>query len=394
MLELASHCIRCGFCVESCPTFLLTGKETESPRGRIYLMRSAVEGVLDWENSRPHLESCVGCLSCETACPSGVQYGQLIEFARQELESRKPNPDKKWLLENVTDRGKLKRQLQLSKFWLGKRMPGFIAKKLSDDPPEVEPPRRQENTEWPALDAKKLTKSRGEVYLLEGCAMRELFPRVHEATRRLLGRLGFEVRPNKAGCCGSLFGHNGFPEVGEAMAKQAIAEMPPGLPIIINSAGCGSHLKEVFGSVSDRQRIFDLSEFLVAHGMLELLEGAPGLDHKAVYQDPCHLLHGQKIASLPRQLLQAIPKLELIAIPEPDICCGSAGIYNILQPKTARQLGERKYSHMEDSGATLAVTANPGCHAWLDQICREHGGKLRMWHLAEVLESAFAGWPE
>lgn len=394
--ELAAHCIRCGFCLESCPTFVLTGEETESPRGRIYLARSAEAGKLDWEAARPHLEHCLGCRACETACPSGVEYGAILEMARSRLEASKPNTKTKLLLKGITDPGTMRLQLAASRLVPGKKLPTLLSKLLSGEAPEAEKPRTQAPSGWAPLDESEMPAIRGEVFLLEGCAMRVLFPRVHEATRRLLRRLGYVVRTSNAGCCGALHAHAGLIDEGAAMAHSVAAAMPGELPVIVNSAGCGSHLKDVaaHGVPELAGRVMDISEFFLREGLADLLPRSNGLAGvAATYHDACHLAHGQKVTQPPRALLDAVPGLDIRPLAESDMCCGSAGIYNVVQPRTARKLLNRKWANVEATGATLCVLGNPGCHAWMAQAAREKGAKVRVLHLAEALEAAFSGLP-
>lgn len=425
--DLTAHCIRCGFCLESCPTYVITGKETESPRGRIYLIRSADEGVLEWDRQvKRHIDTCLGCRACEPACPSGVQYGQILELARDRLEKEAPHRSKKWLLGGMTSPTKLRRQLLLGKLYPGRRIPSLLSRILCGEPPQADMPRVQPKVFSSAVETpdSKLTK-RGEVYLLEGCAMRVLFPRVHEATRRLLKRVGFDVRESEAGCCGALHAHNGYLSEARAKAAKLIGDLPDDIPIIVNSAGCGatmkhyaelldaSHLLQArrneLSAVRPRNglrknesvstdrarhfagRVLDASEFLLEHDLIDLLRKSKGLDLAVTYHDACHLAHGQGITQEPLKLIEAIPGIKLIPLSESDMCCGSAGIYNLVQPNLARELLDRKWRNIEATAAGIVVTGNPGCHAWIDQASREHGGKVSVLHTMELLEASFSG---
>jgi glycolate oxidase iron-sulfur subunit len=398
LTDLTTQCIRCGFCLESCPTFVLTGQETESPRGRIYLARSAEEGKISWQDARPHLECCVGCYACMTACPSGVQYGEIMEIARDRIESESPHRSKKAFLAGLTNPAVLKFQLAAGKLMPGHRVPGLVSKLLSGESPEADRPRAQPKGTLPPLDESKLPEIKGEVYVLEGCIMQVLFPRVHEATRRLLRRIGYAVREAEQGCCGSLHLHYGYLKEAQERAGKLVTDLPDDLPVILNSAGCGSTMKfygELLSGASDAEtfarRVCDASEFLLQNGLLEELQDAPGVNETATYHDACHLAHGQGIRSQPRELLAAIPGLTLVPLNEPDMCCGSAGIYNVVQPKTARELVERKMDNIEATGARIVVMGNPGCHAWIAQAAREHGGTVKVLHTVELLEAAFSG---
>jgi glycolate oxidase iron-sulfur subunit len=396
--DLTSHCIRCGFCLEACPTYVLTGQETESPRGRIYLVRSADEGKIYWEDARKHIQRCVGCRACEPACPSGVEYGKILELAREKLEEESPHRSKSWLLTGLTSPTRLRFQLTLARLWPGRRLPKAIARFLSKEAPEADLPRALLLSSWPPLMEEKCPPVKGEVYLLEGCAMRVLYPRIHEATRRLLHRIGYTVKEADAGCCGALHAHNGKLHEAQRMAKELLHAMPGNLPIIVNSAGCGSFLKEILllraeGGAPHATRIFDASEFLFEHGLSRTLTESDGLKTRVTYHDACHLAHGQGIRTQPRDLIKSIPNVEFVELQEADRCCGSGGIYNILQPRLARQMLDRKWGFVQETGAEIVATGNPGCHAWIDQAAKEHGGRVRVMHTLELLEAAFFRHP-
>ena len=396
--ELTTRCIRCGFCLESCPTFVQTGEETESPRGRIYLVRSADEGKIKWEEARPHLDRCLGCRACETACPSGVEYGQILELARDRLSQESSSLPKEALLDGLANPGRLRLQLLLGKLVPGRRIPRVVSRMLSGEPAEADKPNPQKLYGWENLDEEGLPPIKGEVYLLEGCVMRVLFAATHQATRRLLRRVGYRVVDVPSGCCGSLHAHSGSLDEAREFAKKLMQAFPGDLPIITDSAGCGSTMKEYPALLSDAdsapafaRRVFDVSEFLLQNGLVKQLDSAPGLRYKATYHDACHLAHGQGIRMAPRELLEAVPWMEMVPLREADMCCGSAGIYNILQPKMARGLLERKWKNLQETEADLVVLGNPGCHAWIAQAAREHGGRVRVLHTTEALEAAFSG---
>ena len=394
--ELTTHCIRCGFCLESCPTFSETGSEIESPRGRIYLIRSAVEGKLRWdEDVRLHLDRCLGCRACETACPSGVEYGSILEMARDRIDSQKAPLIKRALLRSVTSPSTLGFNLKLASLLPGKRIPTWLSYLLSGSTPEADLPTPQIRAPWPELESSSLPPRRGEVYLLEGCAMKTLFPRVHQATRRLLRRIGFTVREVSQACCGSMDLHNGNQAEGIKLARQLVLSMPEDLPVIVNSAGCGSTMRH-YGDFFDAglefgSRVRDVSEFLAANGLLEELASSPGLNVRVTYHDACHLAHGQKIWQAPRDLIRAVPNIEFTEMHEADMCCGSAGIYNLTQPTMARTLLERKWRNVEATQAQVLATGNPGCHAWIAQASRERGQSISVLHTAELLEASFLG---
>lgn len=391
--ELTAHCIRCGFCLESCPTFLETGQETESPRGRIYLVRSADEGKIDWQAIRPHLDQCLGCRACETACPSGVEYGEILEIGRDRLETENKHRTKKRLVDDLSSPARTRLNLFLGRLLPGRRIPTLLSKLLSGEPPEANKPVPQPKNSWPELDESVLPPIRGEVYLLEGCVMRVLFPRVQEATRRLLRRVGYAVRVTDQGCCGSLHLHAGYMEEARERGTELCQALPDDLPVLVNSAGCGSTMKgygELIGRHDFAGRVRDISEFLFEAGLPETLQCSRGVHALATYHDACHLAHGQGVRAQPRELLRAIPGLQLIDLPEADMCCGSAGIYNLTQPKMARRLLDRKWGNVETTRAQIVVLGNPGCQAWISQAAQEHGNSVRVLHLAEILEESFS----
>jgi glycolate oxidase iron-sulfur subunit len=393
---LTTQCIRCGFCLEDCPTFLETGSELESPRGRIYLVRSAVEGKLNWlDDVKPHLDQCLGCRACETACPSGVEYGAILEIARDKIEQDRPSLIRKSFLAGTTTPAILKTQLALGKLLPGKRMPAFLSRILSGEAPETDLPTPQKVGDLPPL--KELPPVRGSVYMLEGCAMRVLYPRVHACTVRLLRRLGYEVKHAPQGCCGALHAHNGDLDTAKKMAKKLIRALEGDLPIIVNSAGCGSTMKEyphlVDGEASAQfaERVQDITEFFLSNGLQLLLSETRCLSGKTLtYHDACHLSHGQKITSAPRLLVQAVGGANYVELGEATMCCGSAGIYNIVQPKLARKFLNRKVNNILETKADVVATGNPGCHAWISQGCKEQQNSAVL-HTAELLEAAFIG---
>lgn len=394
--DLTSQCIRCGFCLEACPTFLETGSEADSPRGRIQLARDADAGRLAWSDARENIDRCLGCRACETACPSGVQYGKILELAREQLLQDKPRPAERALLAGLSDSRAARLQMTLAQFVPGKTVPAPLSQLLSGESPEAWTPAPGKAALWPELDETQLPELRGEVALLEGCVMRVLFPRVHQATRRLLRRVGWGVLPVDLGCCGALHAHSGFLGEAERRAQALGQRMPAETPLIVNSAGCGSTLKE-YGSVVGQglqrvaQSTFDASEFLHAQGLIERLAEAKTRPLRVAYHDACHLAHGQHITQQPRALIAAIPGVELVEIAESALCCGSAGIYNVAQPRMARRLMERKWKRIEAARPDIVVSGNPGCHAWIAQGAAERESPVLVLHTLEFLEAALTG---
>lgn len=400
LYERTMKCIRCGFCLEACPTFVLTGCETESPRGRIYLVRSAIENQLAWSDEvQTHLDTCLGCRACEPACPSGVEYGSILEMAREHLEEKKLRPwterfGRKAILRILTSPARLKLQTSIARILGMRKIPEFLSRCIAHAPAEVDLP-IPEKAAWPTT--RYPTPSRS-VYFLLGCAMRSLFSKTNAATIDLLRRHGCKVlTPRGAGCCGALATHVGQADSGRHFAKKLIDSMPENIPVITNSAGCGSAMKDYTRLLAAdpiytkkaadfARRVKDFSEYLHEIG---LIPPPASQARKVAYHDACHLAHGQGIRSQPRDLLRAVPNLELIEIVESDRCCGSAGIYNLTQPKLARELLERKWKHIEASKPDVVATGNPGCLAWIRQAAREHNSKIRVEHTAVVLAESY-----
>ncbi len=410
-----SKCIRCGFCLDACPTFRLTGQETKGPRGRIYLVRSWRENVIPFGSDVVEaLDTCLGCRACETACPSGVEYGSILEMARAHIEQNhlRPAPQsfaRLQLLNSLTNPGLLAASLKAAglfgKLTRGK-MPGFAAKLLSGSAdaavslPTVSGEVRVHSLpeRSPATGARRHT-----VGVLAGCVMRVLFGGVNAATMRVLQANGCEVvAPKAAGCCGALHLHTGFHDESRARMRAFVDAFAPYLDeldaIVINSAGCGSTLREYGDLLADEPayadkaralaaKIRDVSEWLAHIG---LVAPAGRLDATVSYHDACHLAHGQKIRLQPRQLLQQIPGLNLVEMDESDTCCGSAGVYNITQPEMARKLLDRKIANLKATGASVIATGNPGCLAWIQQGAQEAGLQVRLCHPVELLDEAYA----
>ncbi len=398
--EQTIKCIRCGFCLEACPTFVLTGRETESPRGRIYLVRSAVEGQLAWsEEVQEHLDTCLGCRACEPACPSGVQYGSILEMARAKLEAKKLRPwRERWarsvLIRSLMRPTRLRVQTAFARMFGITEIPSLLSRQLSTDTQEARLP-VPERSKWPKAAYPVPTR---RVYFLQGCAMRSLFSTTNGATIDLLRRHGCEVvMSSVSSCCGALATHLGQAADGQTHARKLIDAMPEEIPIVTNSAGCGSAMKEyphLLGSVDMYRekaarfasRVKDICEFLHECGFSPPAHSRP---LRVAYHDACHLAHGQGIRTQPRELLASLPGVNLVEIEESDRCCGSAGVYNLTQPKLARELLERKWKFIEAANPDVIATGNPGCLAWIAQAAEEKKSKIRVAHTAVVLAESF-----
>jgi glycolate oxidase iron-sulfur subunit len=412
----ALKCIRCGFCLDACPTFRLTGNEADSPRGRIYLMRSVMEGEIPLASGvRAHLDACLGCRACETACPSGVEYGTILEHFRAGMEARTGRPAaqtfaRKQLLGLLTSPGRLRAALKGAGLLARisgdrKTMPPFASELITGrSGATVTLPAIPENLS--AAQLPELSPAIGErryrVGILAGCVMRVLFQETNLATVRVLQRNGCEVvAPRAAGCCGALHLHSGYMADAKQRARRLVetfrnVEMDA---FVVNSAGCGSTIKE-YGELLADDPVFaddakrlaaktkDVSEFLMEIG---ITPPAGRFERTVAYHDACHLAHGQKITAAPRALLRLIPGLTLVDLPESDTCCGSAGIYNMTQPEMARKLLERKVRFIEETDAAVVATGNPGCLAWIQQGLAERGREVQVLHPIEILDSAYSG---
>ena len=415
-LAILDKCVHCGFCLPACPTYALWGEEMDSPRGRIYLMKLALEGKVEM-NAKwvGHFDSCLGCVSCMTACPSGVDYGKLIEATRAQIERNFPRPardklHRRFLFQAFTrpEHLKLLRRLLLAYQETGlqsllrylgffRLLPKPLAAMDSLVPP-VPPPE----------SILPLTPAQGEkrmrVGLLLGCVQRSFFSDVNAATARVLAAEGCEVvAPPDQSCCGALCLHTGEESQALQLARKMIDtfENASVEVILINAAGCGSAMKDYGYLLRDdpayarRARLFsakckDISEFLCD---LSPLAPRNPLRVRVAYHDACHLQHAQGIRSQPRTLLQQIPDLQLLEIPEGALCCGSAGVYNLIQPEAATELGDRKANHIAALKPDLVVTGNPGCILQLRSSLARAGHPLPVLHTMQLLDASLRGLP-
>ena len=412
---LIGDCVHCGFCLSTCPTYVLWGEEMDSPRGRIYLMKEGIEGEPMTDSMVQHWDRCLGCMACVTACPSGVQYDKLIEQTRAQVERRHertrtdkalralifsvfPHPKRLRLLRGPLrgyQRSGLDRLLRRS--GLLERMSPQLAV-MENLAPRLGKPEKLPQRALPAGER------RAVVGLLTGCVQREFFPGVNAATVRVLQLEGCEVViPQSQGCCGALSVHNGRePEAQDFARKLVDAFDDAGVDrIVVNAAGCGSTMKEYADLLADdpayaaRARTFEEKVRDVSELLVELGPRAPRhpLEVSVAYHDACHLGHAQGIRDQPRELLRGIPGVELHEIAEAELCCGSAGIYNILNPEPARELGDRKAANIVATGAELLVTANPGCLMQVTSAIERSGHPMGMAHTIEVLDASLRGLP-
>ena len=396
-------CVHCGLCLPSCPTYRVLGVEADSPRGRIYLMRALLEGrVQDVDAIRPHLDQCLDCRACETICPSGVRYGEILETTRAEIETTRPKRGAaawlvRTLLWHVVARQRrlrfaftlLRAAERLGLLWLATRLrlvPRAVAELAPPVPPAAErrPLRAGHHAPPPGTERRCV-----RVALFTGCIMEPMFGRVNRATLDVLLANGFDVDvPAQQRCCGALLVHTGQPELARRLAEANVRAFAGADVIVNNSAGCGCAMKE-YGHLlgTDGGRAFaakcrDVSEFLAEQGLSARPAPRPG---RAAYDDPCHLCHGQGVRLQPRELLAQVPDLELVAHASAEDCCGSAGIYNLLQPELARQIGRQKAERLVRTGADLVVTGNPGCMLQIESHLRRSGHTVPVRHPIELL---------
>ncbi len=411
--NLIRECVHCGFCLPACPTYVLWREEMDSPRGRIYLMKAAAEGKIGAmdESFVSHFDRCLGCMSCMTACPSGVKYDKLIEATRAQIERHHHRGvwDRftRWLIFQLFPHPRRLRWLSLP-LWLYQksglrwlfyktRFVRLLPKRLQQMDsllPSLRAPLQGFN--HPQKVAARGT-ARLKVGMILGCVQRVFFDNINAATIRVLQAEGCDVFiPRAQDCCGALATHVGREAESLAAARRLIDSFT-GFDldyIVVNAAGCGSNLKEYGYLLRDdpqyaaKARAFadkcrDVSEILT---MLPSQAERHPLVMRAAFHDSCHLLHAQQIRTQPRALLKSIPGLELVELPEANICCGSAGVYNLVEPTTAHDLGQRKAEHVSKSNVAMLVSGNPGCLLQISKELREKGQNVRTAHFIEVLD--------
>ena len=412
--ELISDCVHCGFCLPACPTYRSWGNEPDSPRGRIDLMKGLEEGTLDLSDAVvEHFDACLGCMACVTACPSGVRYDLLIESTRAKVEtgyqrtraergfrelifSLFPYPERLAALSVpllVYARSGLQKLVRASKVLdrLSARLAQLEALMPDISLADVRPTLPRDVAAHGTL--------RGRVALVAGCVQRTFFPNVNTATLRVLSAEGFDVAvPVGQGCCGALSLHAGRAEEARRFARALIERFEGHWveAILVNAAGCGATLKqygELFaGDEAWRERaerfaekVLDVNEFLARY---EPVAPRRAMPLRVAYHDACHLAHAQRVRAQPRALLQTIPQLELVEIPDGDQCCGSAGVYNLFEPESAREIGERKVDNVLAVAPDVLASANPGCTLQIRSLLRKRGKTLLAAHPMEILDAA------
>ena len=363
-MDLIRDCVHCGFCLPTCPSYAVFEEEMDSPRGRIVLMRVGhEEGSEVSEEMTTHFDRCLGCMACVTACPSGVQYDRLIERTRPQVErhgarTRRERAFRRAIFELFTHPGRLRALIPLMAVQRRLRLPVPFSQLAPEVPVRAAVRRLPEVT--PAVGEK-----RGTVAFMQGCVQRAFFGDVNAATVRVLAAEGWDVHaPRRPRCCGALMLHTGVEDDARELARATIEAYDRFDHVIVNVAGCGSAMKEYGHLLEDDRavafsaKVRDVHELLAEH---EPRAARRPLRMKVAYHDACHLAHAQQVREQPRALLRSIPELELVEPAEWELCCGSAGIYNLTQPEAAAELGRRKADNLRATGADAITAANPGC---------------------------------
>jgi glycolate oxidase iron-sulfur subunit len=398
---LIDDCVHCGFCLPTCPTYALWGEEMDSPRGRITLMALGHEQPELSEQMVGHFDSCLGCMACVTACPSGVQYDLLLAATRPQIErnydrSAADRAFRRLIFALFPHPGRLRalvpgivlgHRLGLDRL-IPARFPRLRAMAAIAPPVAIDAAWQTLPTVTPAQGEK-----RGTVVILQGCVQRVFFAAVNRATIAVLSAEGFEVHaPRAPRCCGSLAMHTGYDDDAKRCARETIAALGGYATVVVNAAGCGSGMKEYGHLLAGEDaaeefagRVQDIHEFLAG---IEPRATRHPVALRVAYHDACHLAHAQGIRAQPRDLLRAIPSLELVEPAEWEICCGSAGVHNLLEPEAAAELGRRKAANLEAVGAEAIAAANPGCAI---QIGRYLDRPLPILHPIELLARSLAG---
>ncbi|CAA9547844.1 MAG: Glycolate dehydrogenase, iron-sulfur subunit GlcF [uncultured Thermomicrobiales bacterium] len=415
--DLLRACVHCGMCLPTCPTYRLTGEEASSPRGRLWMMRAVADGRLDLLDPEfdEQMYQCLNCRACEAVCPSGVHYGPLVEAARSQLEQHRPRPV--WQraarkvgldlpfarIERMRFMVNVLRVYQRSHLGVLLRRTGVLRVLRLETLEAMLPP----ITELPLISGEERwtpPSPVGRVALFNGCVMSTVFANVNRSAARVMAHNGLAVEPPASQqCCGALHVHAGMMEEARTLARTNIdAFEESGEPIIVTAAGCGAALKEYSFLLKDdpvyadraarfSERVRDVTEFL---GERDLVPPTHAVDTTVTYQEPCHLAHAQRITRQPRALLAQVPGLRLEEMNESSLCCGSAGIYNIIRKEMADDLGDRKVKHVLATGAENVVTANPGCAMQLRTSLRRNGSTLPVRHIVEILDDAYGGEAE
>jgi glycolate oxidase iron-sulfur subunit len=400
MARAVEKCVHCGFCLSTCPSYQVLGDEADSPRGRIFLMKSALEGGLTFEATLPYIDRCLGCLACVTTCPSGVSYHELVTPFRAQAEEHRSRSFMKRV-----QRALVRETLPYpDRFRLATRM-GKLAQPIKSALPQelrgmlsLLPDRLPASQPFPEVYPAE-GKRRARVALLIGCVQNVLAPEINWATMRVLAKNGVEVIiPRGQGCCGALMLHTGDEDHAQRLARHNLHVFPADVDAIItNAAGCGSGMKEyglLFKGAPDEEaanvfvrKVKDVSVLLAELGV----QAPPPLAKpiKIAYHDACHLAHAQGVTAAPRQLLRTVPNVTLLEIPQSEICCGSAGTYNLEHPEVAEQLGQRKTQNILSTGCEAIVAGNIGCIVQIGAHLKQLGQSLPIYHTIEILDRAY-----
>lgn len=400
MADAVQACVHCGFCLPACPTYQVLGEEMDSPRGRIVLMKSVLEGALPPDAAMRHIDACLGCLSCETACPSGVRYRDLVSPFRSLIEGKRSRSVaekiRRWLLLSILP--------DPSRFAVSAKL-GVVARPFRKLFPKSSRamlellPQRIPAAAPPVDHYAPRGKPRSRVALLTGCVQTVLAPGINRAVIEVLLRNGVEVViPRDQTCCGALAWHTGSLSRAQKSARRNARAFPDDVDAVVTTAaGCGSCLHEYplilagdecAGAAKEiARKATDVAEFLDRLGFNSPPDAGIGIT--VAMQDACHLLHGQRVRSAPRRILQSVPGIELREIKEAEICCGSAGTYNIDQPDIAAELGRRKAANLIDSGADSVVSGNIGCLMQLRAHLAAAGSPMRILHTMELVAEAY-----
>ncbi len=402
MARAVESCVHCGFCLPTCPTYVTLGEEMDSPRGRIVLMKSALEGEIEFEDTLPYVDRCLGCMACVTACPSGVEYSELLNPYRALTDKKRTRSISSSLSRRVVretlphpSRFRMAAGAAALAAPFRRFLPSTFAAMLDLLPGDLPANGDPLPAIHPAEGERRL-----RVALVAGCVQQVLAPEINWATLRVLAKNGVEVVvPEGQGCCGSLMMHAGEDESARALGRALIRIMPKDVDAIItNAAGCGSGMKEygfVFKATpeEDEARAFAAKVRDVSELLDELDIDPPPLPKsvKLAYHDACHLAHAQRTVNPPRRLLRAVPNLTLLEIPESELCCGSAGTYNVEQPALAGAIGERKAKHIVGTGADAVAAGNIGCMVQIRTHLDRLEKPLPVLHTIEVLDRAYRG---
>lgn len=413
--DLLRACVHCGMCLPSCPTYRETGDEASSPRGRLWLMSAVSDGKLSLldETFDEQMYQCLNCRACEAVCPSGVQYGAVVEASRAQLEQHRPRPWWQNMLRATLMSLPFNdvRRMRAGAYALRVYQKAGVSKLLRKtgvlrllrlENLERMVPELDEAPLAPGKDSWTPRSSVGNAHVFNGCVMSSVFPNVNRATGRVLAHNGYTTDvPARQGCCGAIYSHTGMLDEARELARKNIDafEQAGDGAVVVNAAGCGSALKDYDSLLKDDpdyaerakvfvQRVKDVNELL---DQKPLVRPTREVSARITFQEPCHLVHAQRISVQPRSLLAQVPGLEMVEMEESSLCCGSAGIYNITRPKMADSLGDRKAKHAINTNADSVITSNPGCHMQLRTSLIRNGSEQQVDHIVTILDEAYGG---